>query len=165
MSTALLPPRPAPAQERIRAFRLPTQWKVSRPRTKSLAVLTAVALVLPSLVWAWLDREVWFWDQAWYGQGSVELYQKLVHDPRHWIQAVLSALGPQAPGITWFGQLFVPLGRALGSVDLGLFLSVLVVQVITLLLVFKTGRAFFRRHGRLPAVTGCLLVRSRPLLV
>jgi hypothetical protein len=117
------------------------------------------------LIWVCLDRSVWPWDQAWYGEVTVDLYHLLAHDRGQWFQGLLGVLGSKAPGIAWVGQLFVPLGERLGSVDLGLHLSVLVTQFLTLLLIYAAGRELCGRSGRLVPLAGCVLVGTTPLFV
>jgi hypothetical protein len=128
-------------------------------------VLTAAVLIFPSLVWVCLDRSVFQWDQAHYGENSVELFYQLLHDPWHWPAAVLAAVFTKAPGIAWFGQWFVPLRHMVGSVDLALHLSTLVPQLITLVFVFRTGRELCGDGSRLVPFAGCVLVASAPLFV
>ena len=41
--------------------------------------LFAAALVAPSVVWISLDRSIWPWDPAWYGEVSVDLWATLRH--------------------------------------------------------------------------------------
>ena len=122
-------------------------------------------ILLPSLLWTILDRSVWPWDQAWYGEVSIELYDKLNHDRGEWSKAMTSAFGIKTPGISWLGQFFVPLGQLLGSIDLGLHLSVLLCQGVTLVLVFRIAQALFPERGIWLPLAGCLLVGSAPLFV
>ncbi|MEE3715443.1 hypothetical protein V2H45_01640 [Tumidithrix elongata RA019] len=126
--------------------------------------LGLILLISPSVVWISLDRHVWPYDQAWYGQVSVELFYKLINSPLGWLWATINALGSKAPGVAWFGQLFVPLGSAIGSIDAGLLLSILVTQLMTLVLMFET---FIELSGgrKLIAMTGCLAIASAPLFV
>jgi hypothetical protein len=126
--------------------------------------IVVLALIMPSLVWFALDRTVWFWDSAFYGKASVELFLTLVRSPSDWIQAMLSAQGAHAPGIAWIGQFFVPLGFLLGSVDDGLLLSTLMTQAVTLLLTYRFVSELSNRH-QLVAVAGCLVTGSAPLFV
>src|SRR5437016_3683075 len=100
MTTAVLPPRRARVSEPTPVPGSLRPWKISRLRGRTVAALTAAVLVMPSLFWVCLDHSVWTWDQSWYAEVSTELYYTLIHDPRHWIQAVLVALGTKAPGIT-----------------------------------------------------------------
>src|SRR6266545_2399673 len=75
--------------------------------------LLALSLA-PSVLWIALDEHVWPWDQAWYGQVTVELYYTLREDPGEWLPAMVHAFGIKAPGTAWLGQWFVPLGALFG---------------------------------------------------
>ena len=70
----------------------------TRPAQRWLLLLLFAA-VLPNLVWIQLDKTVWWWDQAWYGKHSVELFFTLIYSPSEWLPAMLDAFGRQAPGI------------------------------------------------------------------
>ncbi len=128
-------------------------------------VLVPTLVLLPSLVWVVMDRSVWPWDQSWYGEVSVELYDWLRHDLWKWAEAMRSAFGAKAPGIAWFGQFFVPLAKVVGSIDLALHLSVLVCQWITLALIYRIGRLMFPECSVLVPLSGCLLSGTAPLFV
>src|SRR5258707_33331 len=129
-----------------------------------LAYLLPVSMVSPSLVWIALDRSVWTWDPAKYGKSSVELFFGLVNSPQSWIALMLDTLGAQAPGASWLGQFFVPLGSILGSIDVGLLLSIWVTQAFTLALTYKSIWKL-SDHSSLVANTGCLVIASAPLFV
>jgi len=79
-----------------------------------------LAMVAPSLIWIALDHSVWMWDEAIYGKGSVELFYTLSHSPKRWLRLIFNILHEQAPGVSWLGQFFVPLGYLAGSIDAGL---------------------------------------------
>lgn len=129
-----------------------------------LAYLVLVALISPSLIWISLDKSVWPWDEAVYGNGSVALFYTLIHSPKTWISRMLTVLNARAPGTTWLGQFFVPLGYLLGSINAGLLLSVLTTQTLTLVLIYHS---VWELSGRKQSVSiaGCLVVGSAPLFV
>jgi hypothetical protein len=126
--------------------------------------LGLLLLIAPSLVWIFLDRHVWPYDQAWYGQVSVELFHRLIHSRQEWREAMVSAFGIKAPGVAWFGQLFVPIGTLIGSIDTGLLLSTLTTQFLTLVLIFKSVQELSQKKI-LVSVVACLAVASAPLFV
>jgi hypothetical protein len=121
------------------------------------------ALVAPSVLWLARDRSVWPWDQAWYGYGTVELFYALVRAPARWPAEMLAVLEGQAPGVTWVGQWFVPLGLLLGSIDDGLLVSILVTQALTLAAVYRGAVEVAGRHS--VALAAALLAASAPLFV
>jgi len=121
-------------------------------------------VILPSLIWIVLDKSVWTWDPALYGKNSVELFFDLIYAPTDWISHMLNVLRGAAPGVSWFGQFFVPLGYLLGSIDVGLLLSIWVTQAFTLILMY---RSVWELSGNnlLVTITGCVLIASAPLFV
>jgi hypothetical protein len=129
-----------------------------------LPYLLSVSLVLPSLMWLLVDRHVWGGDQAWYGEFSVDLYYTLIHQPGNWLAAIMAALGTKAPVIAWIGQFFVPLGMIGGSVDAGLMVSVLVVQAVSLVLIFRAVENLAGGRLLIPVVAAVSMA-SAPLFV
>lgn len=77
---------------------------------------------------------------------------------------MLLAFGDKAPGIAWFGQFFVPLGELLGSIELGLRISVLLYQSISLVLVYFFIDKVFEDDKLLPLIA-MLTMASSPLFV
>ena len=104
------------------------------------------------------------WDEAIYGKGSVELFYTLSHSPKRWLRLMLNILHEQAPGVSWLGQFFVPLGYLVGSIDVSLLLSILVTQALTLVLIYRSVWEL-SGHNRLVSIGGCLVVASAPLFV
>jgi hypothetical protein len=120
--------------------------------------------IFPSLIWIFIDKTVWPWDQASYGHNSLELFYSLVSSPWDWIKAMMLAGSVKAPGIAWLGQFFVPLGIMLGSIDIGLLLSILLIQFLVLVLVFESLKKL-SNDKKLIAITASLIVASAPLFV
>ena len=125
-------------------------------------VALGTVLVLPSLVWAALDRSIWPWDPSWYGTVSLELATTFGRDLHDWGALMTNAFGQKPPAIAWFGQLFVPLGEFFGEVEPALLVSVLVCQAATLALVYAAAR---RLAGEAAALIAALLVAAAPLFV
>jgi hypothetical protein len=119
--------------------------------------------IFPSIIWIFLDQSVFPWDQAWYGKVSIELFYRLTHSPLNWGKDMISALGIKAPGIAWLGQFFVPIGQLVGSIDIGLLLSIIATQFSILLLIYHT--IFKLTDSRLISLVCCLFASSSPLSV
>src|SRR6266567_3478961 len=79
-------------------------------------------LIAPNIAWIFFDKHVWPWDQAWYGEVSVNLYYMLTHSISAWPSTMISAFGTKAPALAWFGQFFVPLSKFGLSIDEALLL-------------------------------------------
>jgi hypothetical protein len=129
-----------------------------------LVYLVPMAVMSPSLIWIALDKSVWTWDPALYGKNSVELFFVLIYSPTRWMSWMLDVLRSQAPGVSWFGQFFLPLGYLVGSIDVGLLLSIWLTQALTLVLLYKAIWEL-SGHNQLVSVTGCLVIASAPLFV
>ncbi len=128
----------------------------------NLPALVIAGLILPHLVWIAEDQSVWPWDPAWYAEVTAELWYTLLHDPLRWPRLMLQAFGSKAPGIAWFGQLFVPLGLVVGSIEAGLLLSVVAVQAGTLFLSYGIAREL-SGGDRLVGIAACGFMASAPL--
>ena len=123
-----------------------------------------VALVLPSAAWISLDRTVWPFDQAHYGEVTVDLYRALSNPDGQWLEGMRKAVGFKPPGIAWLGQWVVPAGQWGGSIETALLGSVLLCQLGTLILVFSMGRRLLPDRP-LIAMTGAVLIAAAPLFV
>jgi hypothetical protein len=139
LGSASAPGQPAPSSGGSKR-----EWLIFLP-------LAAVALI-PNLIWTSLDHTPWPWDQAWYGEVSVDLWYYLTHSIRTWASAMLTAIGMKPPGIVWLGQLFVPLSRLFGSVENALLVSVLLTQAVTLYVIFRIGRSVAPDSYAVPAL-------------
>jgi hypothetical protein len=136
----------------------------TRKASVMLAYVVPLALLWPDLIWISVDRSVWPWDPAFYGKSAVELFSDLIHSPGHWVLTMLDVLPATAPGVSWFGQVFVPLGYLIGSIDVGLLTFIWITQIVTLVLIYKS-LGHLSDHNQLVSTTGCLVTVSAPLFV
>jgi len=128
---------------------------------KKLPYLVAFFLILPSISWIFFDNNVWSWDQAWYGEVSVNLYYKLTNSFLLWPKEMATAFGTKAPGIAWLGQFFVPLAKMTGSIDRSLLLSVVVTQFLSVVLIYKIVLQLTNKKAM--AILGSLIMVSSSL--
>jgi hypothetical protein len=112
----------------------------AHPAASVVLALLAAVLVLPSLVWCLVDRSVWWWDQAFYGDGSVRTWVMLRLGAGAWLSAMIHALAGAPPLIVWVGHLLVPLRRLTGQFESALLLTNIVADVIVLWLVNAVTR-------------------------
>lgn len=118
---------------------------------------------IPGVAWLLFDRSVWSFDQSAYGALSVDLFYAPLSSPYAWLR-LMFGIWQKAPGIAWLGQLFVPVGIAVGSINAGLLGSVLAVQTVTIVLLFLSIRTL--GDGQLlPAAVGAFFMASAPLFV
>ena len=120
--------------------------------------------VLPSLVWIVRDRTVWPWDQAWYGEVSVDLWYWLGHSSRLWTREMLTGLYMKPPGIVWLGQFFVPLRGLFGSVETALLFSIVLTEFVMLVILLKIGQRM-APQSRLVPLGAVFLASSTQLFV
>jgi hypothetical protein len=120
-------------------------------------------LVLPSVGWIVLDRSVWSWDPAWYGQASVDLYATLRSSPIDWLQGLAHTLPTKGPAIAWFGEFFVPLHRLVGSHERALLLSTIPVQAGSIALVFAAARRITSSSAA--GIAAALMLAGSPLFL
>lgn len=114
------------------------------------------AALLPNAWWIARDHSVWPWDQAWYGEVSVDLWFSLTHSLTAWIKTMLGGMYMKPPGIVWIGQWFVPLGGLLGSTERALLASVILTQAVSLYIVFQIGRRVAPGSKAIAALGVCL---------
>ncbi len=107
---------------------------------RAIPAIWIAVLLLPSLVWIFLDHRVWPWDPAYYGDWTLHLL-RLMHEGhfRPWYNATIHALGIMPPLLVWAAQVFVPLRHLTGSVESALLLSNICASAATLALVYKTA--------------------------
>ena len=140
------------------------QTKTRQLKKISLLPIALITVVLlPSLIWILNDRSVWPWDQALYGENSVDLWQHLVATGS-WRKAMLNAFAVKAPGIAWIGQFFTPLRHITGTIESALLVSILVQQAITLFLVWDIVGRLFEKNRRLQ-IAALFICAAGPLFV
>ena len=121
-------------------------------------------LLAPGAVWIALDHSVWPWDQAWYGEASVDLWWGLTHSLRAWLVSMLTALRAKPPGIIWLAQLFVPLRHVFGSVEAALLASILATNAVLLIVIYQIGRLISPTE-KLTAVAGVVFTAATQAFV
>jgi hypothetical protein len=136
----------------------------ARAALRMLSPLLIILSLLPSVAWVRLNSGVWPWDQAWYGQLSVDLFDVLANNPGHWFSALADAFAIKAPALAWLGEFLVPLGRALGAVDATLMLIPLAASLLALLVLYR-ALVSLTDGSELSALLGTLAVASAPLFV
>jgi gamma-glutamyltranspeptidase/glutathione hydrolase len=140
-----------------------SQARPSRPTPPWSARLVALALVLPNVTWIVLSRALWSYDACEYGSAAIELYNTLIRNPSMWLCTLFDTYTHKAPLIFWAGQVFVPLGRLLGSIPIGLDLMMALTQYVTLILAWRLFEETFATRSL--AFAGLLLVGTAPLFV
>ena len=125
----------------------------------------SILAVVPSLVWILLDTCAWGGDQSQYGRATLELFHALRHSPLEWFSQMLNVFPSKPNGLIWFGQFFVPLRHLVGSIDAALLFCIVVMQVITLILIYRSICELTQRTSLAIPAIGCLVVASAPLFI
>ena len=73
------------------------------------SIIIPLLLILPIAIYVFLDNSAWLWDQALYGERSIDLYKSLRRDSfLQYINLFFNIMTVKAPAICWLGQFFVP---------------------------------------------------------
>jgi hypothetical protein len=128
--------RDGEGSKRQLTFGVSIPWSSEAYRFIAALFLSVMALI-PSLLWAVRDRRVWPWDQAWYGEVSVDLWYVLTRAQSWWYRMMVEALGLKPPAVVWLGQFFVPFRHVFGSVEAALLFSILLTQLAVLILIYR----------------------------
>jgi hypothetical protein len=129
-----------------------------------LCLVFLIGTLVPDFLWIARDHTPWPWDQAWYGEVSVNLWFNLTRSMSNWLHTMLAGIDMKPPGVVWLGQFFVPLGSVFGSVENALLFSVVLAQAVTLYLVFRIGRSLAPNSYAVPAL-GVVLASAGQLFV
>ena len=106
-------------------------------RTWGLVAAGCALLMMPAIVWLWLDHAVWDWDCAEYGYFGIDLWRTLWTQPKLFPWMFLHGVGPKAPLMIWMGGMLMPLRHVLGGAQ-GVFMGlVLLFQGGVLLLAWR----------------------------
>jgi hypothetical protein len=129
---------------------------------RRLGYAAILAMILPNLIWIFLDRGLWVSDTAHYGFLTLELYRLLDSGPGSWIQGAM-AIGSKPPILPWAGQFLVPVGELVGNIDAGLLMLTFLSQAVALLFLFETLIEYGKNGWN--AIAGCAGAASAPLFV
>ncbi len=129
----------------------------------TLHYITCFLLSLPILAWNLINKSTWPWDQAWYAEESIRLWQALRTVNVNWLDAVLNAFHSKAPLIAWIGQFFVPLSEILGIHE-SLLLSIWLTSLIAIFITYKYSY-IASNQSRVISLLSVLIVCSSPLFV
>lgn len=88
-----------------------------------MSVGTVAAFLISSTIWILSDHRVWPWDQAWYGETTLDLWYAHNLGITPWIKAMVHAFGSKPPLFAWVGQFLVPLTKITGNVESAILLA------------------------------------------
>ena len=123
--------------------------------------LSCFILIVPAFAWVIIDKSAFGGDQSQYAKEALTLYDSW-SSLSLWLEAMINSMGFKAPGIIWIGQLFIPFGRVIGSIDDALLFSIVITLFVTFLLVFK-ALWLLSKEGYLVPLAGCMILTVSPL--
>ncbi len=134
------------------------------PRLSAVAVAAVIAaFLLVDIFWIWLDQRVWPWDQAWYGEVTLDLWFARREGLEAWYTAMLHAIPSKPPLITWLAQFLLPITRISTHVEPVLLLANVAIAGGTLYIVYLVARQL--RAGSVEALAAVVLCCSSPILI
>ncbi len=122
------------------------------------------AASLLHLAWILLDRSVWPWDPAWYGEISLSLYDQLSRSYSEWISGLLAAFGIKAPGLAWLAEFVVPLRSVLGTIEAALLFVCTAAGLLTAYCCYAAAARVWPT-ARLAQLAALLTVLAAPLQI
>jgi len=125
--------------------------------------LPCLAMVVPGLLWAYLDHRPWHWDQAQYAEYTLRTLAAFDEGPIAGIAAMGVLMGLKAPGLTWLGMPFALLARFFGRPEPALLFATLVFQLGTLLACYWS--AYLVSGSRLTALAVAAFMGSTPIFI
>lgn len=133
------------------------------PSEAQFAGAVLAACLISSAVWILTDRNVWWWDQALYGEATLRLWHTRPLGIAAWMHAIVDVLGGQQPLMTWVGQFLVPLRHLTGDFESAmLFVNVLGAGG-TLIIVYYVPRRL--GANRLSSLCGTMVCAGSGLFI
>ncbi len=125
------------------------------------------ALIAPflasSAVWIVRDQSVWPWDQAWYGEVTLDLWQARRFGLVSWVNAMVHAFELKPPALALIGQFLVPLGGITGNIESSLLLVNILAAAATLATLYLLARHL--GATRTESLAGVLLCAGAQIFV
>jgi hypothetical protein len=120
-------------------------------------------LIAPIFIYILLDKNQFWGDACTYGALSIRLWLTLLNNPHEWFLKVFTAHPYRPPLVYAWGEFFVPVGHALGSIGTGLRLSILAASIASLFLTWRILKRLF--ENTTISFIGCLIMASAPLFI
>ncbi len=131
------------------------------PRNEAL--LAGVALVLPGLLWAWLDHRPWPWDQAHYAEMTLRTLAAFREGVISGVASMGVLMSLKPPGLTWLGAPFALLADLFGRIEPALLCATLVWQAGTLIACYAS--AWLLTGSRMTALAVAAFIGSTPIFI
>ncbi|MEW6255566.1 MAG: hypothetical protein AB1592_06375 [Pseudomonadota bacterium] len=114
---------------------------ISNDRSRQFAlILISIVFFCSSLLWVFRDQSVWPWDQAYYGEVSLDLAYAFSQGLAVWFRSMISAIGFKPPLLVWIAQAAVPFSDLVGGVERAFLLVNIFISGSALFLLYRLGR-------------------------
>lgn len=134
--------------------------------SQSYLFLYFIACSIPILIWSLLDRRIWPWDQAWYGEESLNLYIQITSSPPTYLNSILNLFGAKAPAIALLGQFAAPLSYILPTPESALLVGLWMSGVLSLWAFNKSlNNLLITEKNYLYAPAACIGLLSSPMFI
>jgi len=130
---------------------------VSTALPRKEAILAALIMVLPGLLWAWVDYHPWPWDQAHYAENTLRNLAAFDEGLVAGVASMGVLMSLKPPGLTWLGMPFALLSEP------ALLCATLAWQAGTL--VASYWSAYLISRSRLTSLAIAAFVGSTPLFI
>ena len=139
-------------------------FTIFKNNISSFYIFIPLLLILPIAIYIFLDAWLWPWDQALYGERTIDLYKSLRRDSFiQYINLFFNIMGSKAPAICWVGQFFVPFHKVFNNIDTALLLQILLLSFLTLVLVYKIVYHYYKSY--FISFLTCLILSSNSLFL
>ena len=116
------------------------------------------------MIYIFLDKSVWPFDPAWYGEVSLSLSVALKGSLHNWIHEMVHAFGTKAPLIAWIGQFLAPIGRFGVPIEWPLLMIPISSWIISSILIYLIACKAWP-ESRLPALVAILVCMTAPVVL
>jgi len=112
-------------------------------RSNRTLVIATGLFIVPIVLWDFLDRRLWAWDQAMYGEASIRLFQNLIHfNLITWANELVHSTPGYAPLSVWVSEFFSGLTCFGFGNNFSLLMATIFFSILTCLLAIKILQGF-----------------------
>lgn len=126
--------------------------------------LLIIAILLPSAYWILHDYRVWPWDQALYGEVTLDIFRTFSEGVVSGIGSMLTSLNFKPPGLVWLAQPFVFLEPLLGRMEPSLLFAVLLSHGILLAALYYIS-INISKNNAVTAISSVVFIASTPIFI
>jgi len=141
-------------------------FKIKGLPVSGLGVVTAILLLIPSVYWILNDNRVWPWDQALYGEITLDIFRAYGQGFVPGMEAMITAVSFKPPALMWVSQPFVFLELLTKRMEPALLFSILVAHGVLLVALYHIAvEAYGDSRGRILALAPVVFLASTPVFI